>query len=265
VIRLSLSASQALAIESVGVTLRGVQPVLNGASLPDYVCEVIQAERDHIELHFTAAALAGGTLGLKASHADAAGHLWVQYWVAELPEDLVLDSFGLRFEKVENLRQYLRNGYFSWDGSYYVQPDTLPNVEKRDSRVETGYAMCQLLPRYGDGCLILGFDRHDRFQQTFSVDTSQQPPSLTVQTLWDRKDRTALERCESERLVIFAHQEIEGGLREWARLVAGASPTPPRLSAPPITGWCSWYNLYAYISEENILDHLHAAQVVAAR
>jgi hypothetical protein len=66
-------------------------------------------------------------------------------------------------------------------------------------------------------------------------------------------------------LVIFSHAQIENGLREWARLVANASPTPPRVSSPPITGWCSWYNLYAYINEENILDHLHAAQTVATR
>ncbi len=73
------------------------------------------------------------------------------------------------------------------------------------------------------------------------------------------------ERFELERLVIFNHTEIENGLREWARIVANASPTSPRLSSPSITGWCSWYNLYAYINEENILEHLHAAQTVAAR
>jgi hypothetical protein len=125
--------------------------------------------------------------------------------------------------------------------------------------------MCQLLPRNGSGGVVIGFDRHDRFQQTFTFDTSHQPLSLTIQTLWDRKDRSERERCESGRLVIFSHAEVENGLREWARLVANASPTAPRLSSPPITGWCSWYNLYAYINEENILDHLHAAQAAAPR
>jgi alpha-galactosidase len=32
-----------------------------------------------------------------------------------------------------------------------------------------------------------------------------------------------------------------------------------------MTGWCSWYNLYAYITEENILEHLHAARAVSAQ
>jgi hypothetical protein len=240
-----------------------VQPVLNGAPLESCAREVIRSDRNHIELRYTSAVLGDGAFGLKAAHADGQGHIWIQYWVEGLPLELVLDSFGLCFEQMENLRQYLRNGYFSWDGSYYVQPDTLPDSNEVDPRLETGYAMCQLLPRHGSGSMILGFDRHDRFQQTFTFDTSRQPLSLTVQTLWDRKARSALERCDSERLVVFSHAEIENGLREWARIVAKASPTPPRPGSPPITGWCSWYNLYAYINEENILEHLHAAQRVA--
>ncbi len=262
---LSLSADQTLVIESPGVTLRGARPVLNGVPLESWTCDVVRSDDDHIELRYKSVALDGGVFGLKAAHADMRGQIWIQFWVERLQEDLVLDSFGLRFEQVENLRQFLRNGYFSWDGSYYVQPDSLPEVEDNPSGLERGYAMCQLLPRHGSGSLILGFDRHDRFQQTFTFDTSHQPLSLNIETLWDRKDRSGLERCESERLVICSHAEIENGLREWARVVANASPALPRLFLAPIMGWCSWYNLYAYINEENILDHLHAAQMVAAR
>ena len=262
---LSLSLDQTLSIESPGVTLRGAQPVVNGTTLEGWSCHVIRSDNEQIELRCTAEALGEGTFGLKASHPDAQGHIWIQYWMEGLPQDFILDSFGWRFEQIENLKQYLRNGYFSWDGSYYVQPDTLPDSKEADLRFGRGYGMCQLLPRHGSGSLVLGFDRHDRFQQTFTFDTSHQPLTLTIETLWDRKDRSGLERCESERLVIFSQAEIENGLREWARLVAKASPTPPRISSPPITGWCSWYNLYAYINEETILDHLRAAQVVATQ
>jgi alpha-galactosidase len=264
-LNLLLAADQTLAIESPGAALRGGQPVLNGTPLKGWTCEVVDSNDDRMELRYSAEGLGNSAFGLRASHANAHGQIWIQYWMEGLPQDLVLDSFGLRFGQVENLRQFLRNGYFSWDGSYYVQPDTLPETEENAPRIKKGYGMCQLLPWHGEGCLILGFDRHDRFQQTFTFDTNDQPLSLTIETLWDRKDRSGLERCESEQLVIFHHAEIENGLREWARLVAKASPMPPRLSSPPITGWCSWYNLYAYINEENILDHLHAAQTVAAR
>ena len=264
-LNLSHSADQTLVIESQGVILRGLQPVLNGASLVGPTYEVVRSEANYLELRYKADALGAGAFGLRLNHPDAQGRIWLQYWVEALPQSLILDSFGLRFEQVENLRQFLRNGYFSWDGSYYVQPDTLPQVEENIARVEKGYGMCQLLPRQGAGSLILGFDRHDRFQQTFTFDTSRPPPSLTIETLWDRQDRSGLERCASEQLVIFSHPQVENGLREWARLVANAAPSSPRLSSPPITGWCSWYNLYAYIDEENILEHLHAAQTIAAR
>lgn len=264
-LKLSLHADQSLIIESAGVTLRGVQPVLNGAPLEGWACEVIRSDHEQLELQYTSPALGDGVFGLQVTPLDTKEQVWMQYWIAGFPHDWIVDSFGLRFEQIENLRQYLRNGYFSWDGSYYVQPEPLAEFGEPDPKLELGYGMCQLLPRHGSDTMILGFDRHDRFQQTFTFDTSQQPVSLTIETMWDRKDCSWLERCESERLVIFNHTEVENGLREWARIVANASPRPPRLSSSPITGWCSWYNLYAYINEENILDHLDAAQTVAAR
>ncbi len=70
--------------------------------------------------------------------------------------------------------------------------------------------------------------------------------------------------AESERLLIFEHPQVEGALREWARRVAAASPIPPRQSEP-ITGWCSWYNLYNYATEENILQHLQGVREVSRR
>ena len=264
-IQLSMSADQRLVIETSVVTLRSAQPVLNGIPLEELFCEVLAWDHEGMELRYTCAALGDGVFRIQVIPSESQDRIWLHYWLEGLQHDLLLDSFGLRFEQVENVRQFLCNGYFSWDGSDYVQPDALLNIEGDVSHLETGYGMCQFLPRDRSGSLILGFDRHDRFQQTFTFDLSHQPLALTIQTCWDRKDRSGLRRCESERLVIFTHPEIENGLREWARLVAKASSTSSRISSPPITGWCSWYNLYAYINEENILDHLHAAQTVARR
>ena len=53
---------------------------------------------------------------------------------------------------------------------------------------------------------------------------------------------------------------MENALRLWARAVAAALPQPPRPAVSRITGWCSWYNLYAAIDEVRILDHLAAAR-----
>lgn len=211
---LSLSVDKTLTIESPGVTLRRAQPLLNGSPLEGWSCEIIRSDGERIETRYTSASLSGGAFGLKAVHEDTRDRIWIQYWVEGLPQDLILDSFGLRFEQTENLRQYLRNGYFSWDGSYYVQPEAMTDFSEDEPRPETGYAMTQLLPRHGSGGLILGFDRHDRFQQTFTFDTRRQSVSLTIQTWWDRKDRSGLARCESERLAVFGHAGPEAGLRE---------------------------------------------------
>ena len=48
-------------------------------------------------------------------------------------------------------------------------------------------------------------------------------------------------------------------MRAWARAVATESPQPPRVRRKRISGWCSWYNLYASITEASILEHLRAA------
>ncbi|MBI4672224.1 MAG: hypothetical protein HY741_11240 [Chloroflexi bacterium] len=53
-------------------------------------------------------------------------------------------------------------------------------------------------------------------------------------------------------------------MREWAQIVAAKSPLPSR-RAERITGWCSWYNLYAYITEENILEHLRGVEIITRR
>jgi alpha-galactosidase len=194
-------------------------------------------------------------------HADESGRIWLRYWLESIPEDTALMSFGLRFNLVGEARAFLRNGYFSWDGSYYVALNDIAP----DSSVQ-GYAMTQFLPT-ADGIarkVVLGFDRHDRFQQPFTLRHGASGLTLTIETLWDEKDRQNLVRCESERLVMFdLHEGVEDALRAWAQVVAEAMQ--PRLSAPRITGWCSWYNLYAAITEENILEHLRGVQAVAER
>lgn len=166
--------------------------------------------------------------------------LSLRYWIEGAP----VDSFGVCFVGLENLRAYLCSGYYSWDRSTYEEAGAH----------KTGYAMTQLLPRFGSGSVVVGFDRHDRCQQTFTFEGD----SLTVQTLWDRKNG----RPESERLVLFEHPGVEDALREWAKIVAEAAPIPPRKTAP-LLGWCSWYNLYAYITEENILEHLRGVVEVS--
>jgi hypothetical protein len=249
------------------ITLRGGIPVVNGEILPEYRLTIVTQKDDSLAVRFNAPTLGEAGMGVSLSFnagliEGTIGQLvQIRYWMAGLPGDFVLDSFGLRFDAIENLCVYLKNGYHSWDGSSYHEPEAMGALP--GARPETGYAMTQLLPRYGTGSAVLGFDRHDRFQHVFQFDTRHSPTSLTIQTLWDRKERQGMARQESERLVAFAHADVEDALRAWAGLLSKIARPIPRVLGKVITGWCSWYNLYAYINEENILEHLHAAEQAA--
>jgi alpha-galactosidase len=272
-------------IEGSNIHLCGGYPVVNSSVLNHIRAEVVLDEASHQIVQYRSPALGDGVFGLEIYHDQPSSHspiseprnggieedkgegdcFWVRYWIEGLPPSLALDSFGLQFQAVENLRSYLRNGYTSWDGSTYVDVEALADFGLHETRPETGYAMTQLLPRHGENSLILGFDRHDRFQQTFTFDSHRCPPALSVLTLWDQKDRSRLARCESERLAVFESDQVEKGLKEWASMVAQASPIPPRIHGTPITGWSSWYNLYAYISEETILEYLKGVKAASDR
>jgi alpha-galactosidase len=168
-------------------------------------------------------------------------------------------SLGLRFAQVEGVRAYLRNGYQSWDGSYFVAPGTQPGAGPRARSPTLGFAMTALLPESSaGGAVLLGFTRHDRFQNRFRFGGSADTMTVDAETLLDgvAQSGTVL----AEPLVLFEHGDVEGALRRWSALVAAESPLPPRLPQRRITGWCSWYNLYAAINEANILEHLEAAR-----
>ncbi len=119
----------------------------------------------------------------------------LRYSVSGGAADTPLNSFGIGFQQVDNLRQYLRHGYHSWDGSNYVDPEALAGWGANEPRPETGYAMTQLLPRNAPGSLVIGFERHDRFQHTFTFDTHLTPPSLAIETLWDGKRQLECHSC----------------------------------------------------------------------
>ncbi len=261
--KITLTPENIINLQSDIATLIHLQPVLNGNVLDEAHIEIVSADARHVELRATAPKMFAGMFGVTLTQTDDT-HIELRYWLRGLPENFTLDSFGIRFERVENLRAYLRNGYTSWDGSFYVEPDAMRDFEAYESRPETGFAMTQLLPRHSTGSVVLGFDRHEHFQHTFSFDTRQHPTSLTIQTVWDCKAVGAKHASplQSERLVIFEHAEIENALREWAHIVANAAPVTPRKPEPMI-GWCSWYNLYGYINEENILTHLRGVEKIA--
>lgn len=247
--RIDITAAGTIDLHSPTVSLCGGAPVIDGAPLEGM--RLVQSEPGLVLWQGSG----GIPFGLETEAED--GGMRMRWWVEGVAPAL-LDSFGLRFTEVRNAKRFLRNGYYSWDGSRYLDVDG-------QSAPMTGFAMIQFLPRLGAGSLVAGFERHDRFQQTFTVDATSGVPSLEILTLWDRKETDADERCSGEWLVVFDHPGVEDALRLWAERVAAAAPVPPRTGAPPITGWCSWYNLYAAITEENLRHHLRTTREVAQR
>jgi alpha-galactosidase len=239
-------------MDASGIGFKGLHPVLNGKPLEG--CSVEYRENQAI---FTQDSI---VFAVELTYEPDSWQCTMRYSVAGLPDDYVLDSFGIRFSELTNVRAFLRMGYYSWDSSEYLEP------EKSREKVLRSYAVTQLLASVRDD-VTLGFDRHDRFQQTFTLDASQVPYSLTIETWWDRKDRREMTRCESERLIVIEQEtqmlHHEKGLLDWAEVVGESMNA--RRSAPPIRGWCSWYNLYASITEENILEHLRGVKTVKER
>jgi alpha-galactosidase len=162
-------------------------------------------------------------------------------------------SLGIRMA-ARGVRSYLRNGYQSWDGSFFVEPGTPAGDGPPPKAPTLGFALTALLPESGSGALVLGFERHDRFQTRLRFSGTREAPTIDIETLLD-----ATGAQEGETLLLFDGDDVEESLRRWSRLVAAASPLRPRLPSSRITGWCSWYSLYAAIDERLILEHLRAA------
>jgi hypothetical protein len=251
-----------VSLGAAGIVLTDLSPLIDGSLIRCHAPRVEQTAagwtvawpiRDAVGTHFVleitsianAGDAAGGGLRLEVSIQAPAG--------APIAP---VDSLGLRIGRAANVLRYLRHGYTSWDGSYFIEPDSGRGIVEADSNALLGHAVTALVSRSG-GTAVLGFLRHDRFQSRFRFAFAEGPLSIDVETLIDQVPHA--DRIAAETLVLLAGDAVEEVLRRWARQVAAASPQPPRIRAKRISGWCSWYSLYASITEATILDHLHAA------
>jgi len=223
-----------------GVCLGELQPIVDGQPL-NAAPEVV-AGADGWTLSW-------GTFTLRLQLRDETVRLELS--LESAPADLRPHTFGIRIGCAEGVTRYLKNGYTSWDGSYFLEPGLEPGPE-----AATGYAMTAFLSR-SNQTVVLGFLRHDRFQNRFRFSQSNGSLQLDVETLTDAVAHDG--RITAEPLILLTGTGVEETLRCWARHVVAASPLRPRLRDQRITGWCSWYSLYASISEPVLLEHLQGA------
>ncbi|HEV7341773.1 MAG TPA: glycoside hydrolase family 36 protein [Sphingopyxis sp.] len=227
--------------EKSGIFLCDVQPLLDGAVPACSAAAIANGIEWALE--------DGGVIALTVGGGDVTRLDIAVSGLAEAPL-----SLGLRFGAVRGVRRYLRNGYHSWDGSFFADPGTPAGDAPPGKEPTLGFAMTALVPTEGHGAVVLGFDRHDRFQNRFRFGGDAAAMTIDVETLLDRTGATM-----AESLFIYADPDVETALIRWSDRVAAASPTPPRIPDKRIRGWCSWYNLYAAINEQNIREHLTAA------
>ena len=117
-----------------------------------------------------------------------------------------VDSLGLRIGRAANVVRYLRNGYTSWDGSYFVELDSARGIIAADPTAVVGYAMTALVSEAGETA-VLGFLRHDRFQSRFRFAFADGPLSIDVETLIDGSVRG--DRIEAEPLILLSGVDVE--------------------------------------------------------
>ena len=92
-----------------GVTLEGIAPLIDGEIPPHGPAEIVAGEI-RWQLETGAAILA------------VEGNSGLQFRLEGVTK--TIDSLGVRFSEIRGVRRYLRNGYQSWDGSFFVEPGT---------------------------------------------------------------------------------------------------------------------------------------------
>jgi alpha-galactosidase len=243
--------SDKVLFEGRGITLGGAAPLIDGVPAP-----VAARSASAQAVSWTLAApYHGATLTLRTEATSIGLRLGIE--LAGLAPGREIDSVGLRFGAVDGAERYLRNGYQSWDASYLARPGEAPGDDHPGRSPSVGYAVTALLPPGRDGCLLLGFTRCDRFQNRLRFGGDERQMQLDIETLWDRSAHQG--RIAAEPMVLFEGSALEDALRAWSQLLAAESPLAPRIPQRRLTGWCSWYNLYAAIDEPAILEHLAAA------
>jgi hypothetical protein len=253
--KILLTDSGALTVVLGLLSLTGGSPVVDGKVYSNAPAQIVQQSDNMIVVDYSLGADVG-QMRVKIA-ALLPNALTVQYSMRNIPDGRNYYSFGLRFDSVTGVKRYYRSGYQSWDGSYYVQPDALRSLGYSSISYDQGYGVTELIPTDGKDALVMGFDRHDRYQQTFTFGNLRPVPDLTILTLWDQKQLAAVTDASSENLYLLRDPNYEQGLRRWAGIAAGNSPTPPRTNNQPLIGWDSWYNLYNFISEPIIRSTLH--------
>ena len=246
-----------LTIHGEWIGLEEIHPVLNGNIIKNHNISRLSQGENAFALRYTSPDIGDAIFTLEIVP-EGQERCRIRCHIKNYDQEI--NSFGIYISKILNLKLFLRSGYTSEEGSSYEEPENLVKIPSLSTRIINSYSMTQLIPRFGSGCMVLGFDRHDRFLQVFSFEAGNIPVSIKIQAIWDQKEKEFNSSCATEWLEIFDHNEVENALQDWAKIVAEKSPQEPRIKDLPITGWSTKNNNYGNLTEENLLENLRSLQ-----
>jgi len=169
----------ALAFEVGGIRLAVLAPLVDGRA-PETGAPVVTREGEAWRIAW----LLAGRERFELEVTQRDGEIGLACRLLGFEAARRLASLGLRFGRVGNVARYLRNGYMSWDGSYFVEPRAARAAAAADPAILSGYATTALVSPQG-GAAVLGFLRHDRFQSRLRFDFADGPLAVDVETLID--------------------------------------------------------------------------------
>ena len=247
--KITFDITSGLSIQGEWIGLERIFPVVNGSVITPCQIKRIKQGEDAFAIQYFGSENFHGEFILEVIP-EGQEKCRIRFHIKNIVDDLI--SFGIYISEISNIKQFLRNGFSSTDGSWYDEPENFLRVEGIEYLKVEGFAMTQLIPRYGVGSMVLGFDRHDRFQHVFTFSTERTPLSLSIETIWDHKTVIPGITCSSEWLEIFDHNGVEEAVKVWAQTVSDASILKPRVNHAPIIGYDSWLNSPGFINEEKI-------------
>lgn len=249
-------------IRSSPFELTGGRPTIDGKDLPHLDASVRTSPGGGFEVTYSA-----GALTVRLTSRQAADRtLEIELAVTGFEPGASFAAFGLRFPTVTGADRALRQGFYSWDGTeIFDLGETMASLDPLETRLgfpaQASHSVTALLGH--QTTMVIGVTETRRMPQTFEFTTDDSGDvSLEIAFRWEHASTEGLTMLTADPLRVIQHDDTEQALRTWARIF-GDNMGGGRVAPDPMRGWCSWYYLYYFATEQDIEDNLAGA--IAAR
>src|SRR5687767_4804165 len=142
--------AQDASLTAAGVVFRKLQPLIDGL-VPDWGEPRIETSAASSTLIWSTHE--GSERSFTLTITSFASHLRFEMSLTDAAR-VSAASIGLRIGRADNVRRYLRHGYTSWDGSYFVELASARGLALRETGALTGHAMTAVLAADGEAAVL---------------------------------------------------------------------------------------------------------------